>query len=318
MSSAPSRFSVAGLAGILAVVLYASSAPAEVDPPAPPATATTPATGAPDEDDPPVVRHAKRAADAPGDDVRFQDAHADRVIFGSTAETHPKGTFFFTDYELLLLEFGYAVTDQLQLTLTGLPPIVKDQPYFFDFGVKLNLVRGDVFRAALTGAFDVVTVGGTGTDTGPFYGGRLGAVGQFCFERTCRSSVSITAGTLLTSGVKQVLPVYGAVGFVANVSPLVSVLAEPELLGALGTGQTDISSGAFLAMGYGVRLARQNFGLDLTLIKPVAATTGAFQDPFILGYPFVVFTYRTDGDARGQSGQSASGMTHAGAGLMRR
>ncbi len=238
--------------------------------------------------------------------MRFRDAHADRVILGSTAETHPKGTFFFSDYEILLLQFGYALTDELQVAIAGVPPIVKDQPYYFDFGLKLNLVRGDVFRAAVTGGLDVVTSGGSGNNSGPYYGGRFGAIGQFCFEKTCRSSVSINAGTLLTSGADQVLPVYGAAGFVGKVSPLVSLMAEPAMVGALGTGSSNITSGAFFAFDYGVRLSGKNFGVDITFIEPVAATTGTFNNPFILGYPFVAFTYRTDGDARPGAASAAA------------
>jgi hypothetical protein len=239
------------------------------------------------------------------DDVRVVVAHVDRVVFGSTAETHPQGTFFFTDYEILLLQFGYAVTDELQLSIAGLPPIVKDQPYFFDFGLKLNVVRGDVFRAALKGALDVVTTGGSGSNTGPYWGGRIGGVGQLCFELTCRSSLSLDGGALITSGAKDVLPIYGALGAIVKVSSLVSLL--PALLGALGTGSGNVDSGAFFFLDYGVRLSGKNFGVDLTVIKPLAMTTGTFNDPFILGYPYVVFTYRTDGDRKTAGSATAGG-----------
>jgi hypothetical protein len=266
-----------------------------------------------------VEATAKSAPGESPDDIRFRDAHADRVILGSTAETHPKGTFFFTDYEILLVQFGYAATDQLQLSISGIPPIIKNQPYFFDFGLKLNLVRSDVFRAALTGGFDVVTVGGSGTNNGPFYGGRFGAVGQFCFQSTCLSSASIHVGTLITSSVNDVLPVYGAVGLVGRVSSLVSLLAEPELVGVSGTGTSNVSGGAYFAFGYGVRLSGRSFGVDLTFIEPVAATRGSIDNPFILGEPFVAFTYRTDGDARPASTAGARGTSSvanaAGAGL---
>lgn len=329
------RSSLVGLASVVACALHALPASAQPDPNAPPAPPVVPPppppapppspppTGAATGDEPAEPTARGTAGNRPND-VRFLDAHADRVIFGSTAETHPKGTFFFSDYEILLLQFGYAVTDDLQLSLTGLPPIVKDQPYFFDFGAKLNVVRGDVFRAALTGAFDVVTAGGTGTDNGPYYGGRLGAAGQFCFEMTCGSSVSISGGTIITSGIKQVFPIYGAVGFIAKLSPLVSLLAEPQLLGALGTGSGNVDSGGFFSFGYGVRLSGKHFGVDITFIKPVAVTGGgSFNDPFILGYPFVAFTYRTAGDPRdprGANAQSARSTTGAanGGGVLRR
>jgi hypothetical protein len=283
----PRRFLAAPalLAGLTATVI-ATPASAQDLPPQP----SEPAP-------PPPVAPPAPAGEA--GDLRFRDANADRVILGSTAETHPKGTFFISDYEILLLQVGYAITDQLQLSVTGIPPIIQNQPYYFDFGAKLNLVRGPSFRAAVNGGFEIVTTGGSGSG-GPYYGGRLGAIGQICFngDGTCRSSVSLNFGTILTSGINEVLPVYGSAGFIINVSRLVSLLAEPALLGAFGTGATNIGSGAFFAIDYGVRISGGNFGADLTFLEPVAATTGGFSNPFILGYPFVVFTYRTDGDAR--------------------
>ena len=272
----------------LTAMLMTVGASAQDVPPSPPPPPPPP---------PPAATPAPPVAPAELGDTRFRDANADRVILGSTAETHPKGTIFFSDYEILLLQVGYAITDEFQLSLTGIPPILQNQPYYFDFGAKLNLLRGESFRAAINGGFDIVTTGGTGSG-GPYYGGRLGAIGQICFNPTCRSSLSLNLGTILTSGVNEVLPIYGSAGFIVNLSKLVSLLAEPALLGALGTGATNIGAGAFFAVDYGVRLSTANFGVDLTFIEPVAATTGGFSNPFILGYPFVVFTYRTDGDTR--------------------
>jgi hypothetical protein len=244
-----------------------------------------------------VVRPAAPTGAFAPDDTRFSDANTDRVVLGSTAETHPKGTFFFSDYELLLLQAGYAITDDFQLQLTGVPPIVKNQPYYFDIGAKLNVVRNEAFRAGLVGGVDIVTLG-NGTNSGPYFGGRVGGVLQVCFITSCRSSLSLNVGTILTSGVNEVLPVYGSAGFVIGLSHLVSLLAEPELLGAVGTGAQNIDGGAYVAFAYGIRLSGSNLGADITFIEPVAATTGSFDNPFILGYPFIAITYRTDPDPR--------------------
>jgi hypothetical protein len=280
--------------GALAFTLAAGTASAQdVEPPAPPVAPSPGETG---------------SLAGTANDMRYRDANADRVILGSTAETHPKGTFYVSDYEILLLQFGYAFTDQLQLQLTGTPPIVQNQPYWFEAGAKFNLYRGDAFRAAITGGLDVLTTGGSGSG-GPYYGGRLGAIGQICFnaDGTCRSSVSLNVGTIITSGASQVLPVYGSAGFIVNVSKIFSILAEPAMLGAVGTGATNVNAGAFFVLDYGVRLSGGNFGADLTFIKPVADTVGQFNDPFILGYPFVAFTYRTDGDSKPREPHATGG-----------
>jgi hypothetical protein len=191
----------------LSVTLAAGSASAQGAPPPPP----PPAPPAPPPPEPPPATVAAPGEPASGagsaNDVRYRDANADRVILGSTAETHPKGTFYFSDYEILLLQFGYAVTDEVQLQLTGVPPIIKDQPYWFELGGKVNLYRGDAFRAAITGGLDIVTPGGTGANVA--YGGRLGAIGQICFngDGTCRSSLSLSLGSIITSEVIQALPI---------------------------------------------------------------------------------------------------------------
>ena len=56
-----------------------------------------------------------------------------------------------------------------------------------------------------------------------------------------------------------------------------------------------MSGGGSFAFDYGVRFSGRNFGVDVTFLEPLASTTGSFDNPFILGYPFLAFTYRTDG-----------------------
>ena len=252
------RFSPLAFAFVASLVLSARDARAQEPPfaPAPPAPAPAPDAPAAAPEAPPPSPERNR------DDLRYRDANADRVVLGSTAETHPEGTFFFSDYELVLLQLGYAVTDDVQLSITGVPPIVRDQPYWFELGAKINVARTRWFRAALSGGFEVVTTGDSGSNSGPYFGGRLGGVGQVCFDVPCRSSLSLNAGTLITSGIDQAFPFYGSAGFIANVSPLVSLLAEPALIGIVGTGTNDVSSGAIFALDYGVRLSGKNFGVD--------------------------------------------------------
>jgi hypothetical protein len=91
------------------------------------------------------------------------------------------------------------------------------------------------------------------------------------------------------------------------VSSLVSLLVEPAVVGVVQKSPDD--NFAAMTVDYGVRLSRKNFGVDLTLIKPVAATNGLGDNPFILGYPFVAFTYRTDGDGVPRAPRAASVMS---------
>jgi hypothetical protein len=261
--------------------------------PAPPVVVAQPTS----EPSPAADESSAAAASSPEpsfDDVRYRDAHADRVILGSTAETHPAGTFFFTDYEILFMQIGYALNDAVQISLGGVPPFVRDQPYFFDFGLKVNVLRTAAFRAAFTGAVDVATDGSTESHT--ILVGRVGAVGQLCFDDHCRSSLSANVGAGVASdSTVGIYPVYGSLGLIANVSPLVSFLIEPALAGVVPTNNNG-SGGAGFLFSYGLRIAGPRFGVDLTMGKPVAVTGDSLDNTFILGYPFVAFTYRTDGN----------------------
>src|SRR5215207_9903571 len=57
---------------------------------------------------------------------RYRDAHYDRILIAPTAETNPKGSFYATSYEIVLLQFGYAVSDFTQISITGTPPLGEE------------------------------------------------------------------------------------------------------------------------------------------------------------------------------------------------
>lgn len=225
-------------------------------------------------------------------DPRFMDANVDRVLLFSTAETHPEGTFYFSDYQLIFLQFGYAFTDNIQATLTGVPPLVEDQPYFFDLSLKANLLRGP-FRFALIGSLDVLFNVDSRTDW--LAGGRGGAVGTVCFGESCWSHLSMGATALFSNESTDLLPFLLNLGLVARVSELVAFLVEPVFLGVVGD-ETELTNAMLLS--YGIRLSGRHWGVDLGLMK-VIPFEGGTDDPFILGWPLVSFTYRTEWTPRG-------------------
>ena len=64
------------------------------------------------------------AAPRPGSArVPAEDPQADRGVVLPTAYTHPKGPFFVSDYDVALVQIGYAFTDDTQISLTGVPPL---------------------------------------------------------------------------------------------------------------------------------------------------------------------------------------------------
>ena len=83
---------------------------------------------------------------------RFRDAHIDRLLLSPTAETHPKGSFYVTDYEIVFLQLGYAVTDSTQISLSATPPLGEAGVVPTDLSVKTVLLRAPHVRTCDTGS----------------------------------------------------------------------------------------------------------------------------------------------------------------------
>ena len=236
-----------------------------------------------DADEPPPA--AQAPAPAPTSS-RAGDAHTDRVILMPTAETQPQGTFFVSSYELVLLQFGYGITDDLQFSALILPPIVADQPFFISPTLKLNVARGEAGNVALLGGVDVVVAGDDDDAAGML--GRFGAVGQICIQRGCRSSLSFNA--LLWSGLAgaEGSVMLTSAGGVFRVTDTIALLLEPTFAIPLnGDLSEDDPVGA---ISYGMRFSGASFGIDLSFVRPLTDITVEFA----LGLPFVVATCRTN------------------------
>lgn len=249
----------------------------------------------PDEGAAPPVADDLPVPDA-GDDFRLVDAGSTRVMLTPTAETHPEGTVYFTShalgilgYQLLVLQFGYAITDHVQLSLTGMPPLFEGQPYFFEGAVEGNVVRNETMRLAGMAAFDLLVL-----EDDTFWGARLSGVGTLCFGETCQSNVSAGLGAIVNDDVVHFAPFAFHLGAIARVSDVVALLAEPIFVGVLGD-ETEVANGMIL--GYGVRLSGARWALDIGFMKLVPFQDSTIDDGTILGWPVLSFTYRTEGDA---------------------
>jgi len=228
---------------------------------------------------PPVLSAPAPAAPAPSASAplssRYTDANSDHVVLFPTAETHPRGTLFFTDYEILALNVGYALTDGLEVEVTYFPTAT------FDWALKLNFYRNDLFRFATIGALDTLF----GIDAGPpIY--RLGAVGTACLSLECGSSFSLNAIGLAT-GSDLLERTYGAVfsaGGIIGISRVVKLLIEPATAWQLGDTHVHWSD---IAWSGGVRFSGELWGLDLGVIPG-----GQEFGPYL---PWLAFTFRTRG-----------------------
>jgi hypothetical protein len=252
----------------IAVLLFAAPATAQEE--------GVPETAPPAEVPPPPPA----APDAPASDVRYLDAAANRVVWLPTAETNPEGTFFFGIYEVLGLQFGYALTDDIEFALTGVVPI-DTFPYAFDLSIKWNVLRHHVFRIALFGSIGVYVDG----DREEAIGGRAGAAFQLCFNDDCTSHASLSAGALISNHIDTELPFAVGAGVVVRVHRLLALVVEP----LYGRIEKMNAEDAFV-LNYIFRIGQLDWSLDVGMTRPfVDELSGG---PFVAGFPWLAFNYR--------------------------
>jgi hypothetical protein len=246
--------------------------------PPPPAVDTPPAAATP----PPLPPAGEEPAAViglalpPREETRTpaEDPQADRGVLMPTAYTHPKGTTFVSDYELLLVQLGYAITDDTQVSFTGVPPLSNERIAFLDITLKSTLYRGGLVRVAALGS----TSGLAATEIGVIGIGRVGGVVQLCLEGRCESSLSLSSNLTLLGAI---LMANGASG-IFRMSRSVSFLAELDTLVPLGK---DIGQLNGAIAGGGVRFKSTNWGFDLTLMRILGADKATL--------PFLALTYRS-------------------------
>jgi len=230
---------------------------------------------------------------APTESLRNDDAHADHIVLGPTAFTAPRGTVYLSDYELLVVQGGVAITDELQVTLTTLLPVIESQPFFADLSAKYAFLKTPRFHMA--GIASILGIG-DGDSSERFALGRATLVATGCITENCYVAASASAMLWLSPDLERVVPVTFNVGITARLVGVFSLLAEANFLAAFGDLSGARSVDVFergALFGYGARFSSGNFGFDLTFVKPVISGDSG-GDFFVIGVPWLAFTYRTD------------------------
>ena len=183
-----------------------------------------------------------------------------------------------TDYEIFLLQLGYAVSDSTQISLTGTAPLGEAGVVPADLSVKTVLFREPHVTLAAIGS----ATGLLGFEEVNGFIGRAGAAATFCTEATeCRLSFSMSTNVTLV-GPASLL--FSGAGLNYRAGRLVSIIAEVNSLMPLGEV---IGEANGLVAGVGARLSGRAWGVDLSLLK--AGKAGSDTAPII---PFVAATYR--------------------------
>jgi hypothetical protein len=199
------------------------------------------------------------------------------VLLLPTAETSPEGSVSFSDYEIVVLQVGFAVSDRTQLTLTTVPPLGEEPIVPLDLTVKTVVLREPRVSLALmgsaTGLFGIPEANG--------FVGRVGGVVTFCEPAwTCKVGVSVASNVVLIGPASVAL---NGVGGSLRLGKLVSILAEIDTAVPLGP---QIGEANAIVFGGGVRLSKPHWGLDLG-----AFVAGKARAP-IGALPWIAFTYR--------------------------
>jgi hypothetical protein len=206
------------------------------------------------------------------------EPHADRVVLAPTAYTHPRGTFFVSSYDVVVLQLGYALSDRTQVSVTATPPLGRPGEVrlaLLDATLKTALVRQGRVRAAALGSVSGVA----SNDPGLVLAGRAGAVVQLCLALPCTSSVSVSSNVLLLG---PVLLMGNGLGAIMRAGPHLSFVAEADTLVPLGR-EAGAANG--LLAGGGLRLHWTRFALDFSLLRAVGGARATV--------PVLAATYRT-------------------------
>ncbi len=206
-------------------------------------------------------------------DPRWSDAHVDRVVLVPTAETHPAGTWYFSTYEIVILQAGYALSDRTQLTLTTIPPLSGEPAVPLDLSLKAVLARSRRVRVAAMGSASGVL----GLESGEAVVGRVGGAAQLCFDDRCRSSIS-TAVNLVLGGPLVVLG--DGAGAILRASDLFAFLVEVQSVVPIAREAGEIH---VLAGAVGARFSGRRWAVDVALEAPLDRRANPAVAPVIVG-----------------------------------
>jgi len=259
---------------------------AAAQPPAPPPPPTpvdthppTPVNGSSALPVPPAPRPARvagfeRSLGAP----RYRDAHHDRLLLSPTAETNPSGSFYATSYEIAVLQLGFSLSDQTQLSVTATPPLGAAGVVPADISFKSVLLREPQVSVAAIGSASGVL----GAEEFSGFLGRAGGVVTFCAGAPeCRLTFSMSTNLALV-GPGSVL--FSGAGLNFRAGRIVSIIAELDSLIPLGevVGEANGVLG-----GVGVRLSGRAWGVDFALMG-----AGKARSELTPVLPFLAVTYR--------------------------
>jgi hypothetical protein len=218
------------------------------------------------------------------------DASVDRNILIPTAETVGQGDFTFNSYELFLAGFTYGITDDLQISMSTLLPIVKDMPFLGTLATKLRLVSGDRFIFSIQPSFTFATQNDV----------NVGALGlsfmvDFVLDNDGDFVLSLAEGNLWAFGgtddhmeVADGMLFNLSVGLNYRVHNIIKLMIEFTVPGGIIDGNSEIVEEAAL-FNYGVRFFGETIAVDLSFLRSMSSEV---SDELVMGIPYLTFSAR--------------------------
>ncbi len=187
-----------------------------------------------------------------------------------TAYTMPAGNAYFTDYELILLNYSYAISDRTHLGIFTLFPFTTDFIETFSIGVKQNYYQDEAFALAATLTF---------TPKNSFL--TLGNVLSYKFNK---ASFHLN------------------INYLKSYSSLEDFVENDKFLVGIGTKINTSERTAFLIEYYssseilsfeetsglinlGMRISSEYFSTDIGFFRPIQ------MEDDLIGFPFLKFSY---------------------------
>jgi hypothetical protein len=260
------------------LVLTASAARAQ-DTVWPAPASATPSPAVPSTPSPPPTVSANQGdSEDSSRQAAALDPNLDRGFLLPTGMTQPAGSLTYSNYELLLHGITYGITDRVQAGLTILPPYVEHMPFVGTLSLKARVVSTARFHLAGQAS---TTFASESSNSATLVS--LGILPSICLTEGCESLLSASATWVHVNGASAIM--YGG-SVLAKVSEHAKLVAE--VVSAAG-GQDEYEQSPVALFNYGVRFHAGNFAGDVGLIRPFGGGAG---NEFVLGFPFVNFSYR--------------------------
>lgn len=227
---------------------------------------------------------------SPADIRKDADASVDRNLLLPSAETVRAGDLTFNSYELFLAGLTYGITDNLQISVSGLLPLFKDMPVVGTASAKYRVLALDRLIFSVQPTFSLVSHDGN----------RAGALGaQLLLDLVLDDEGDFVLGLAESTqwawgsregdlDVLDAAMVMIAGSFSARLAKNFKVLIELTLPGGYADGELRTLEEALL-LSYGARFFGETVAVDLSFVRPIHPDV---DSPLLLGIPLVTFSAR--------------------------